>query len=355
MTMKAVVITAPLLLLVAACAKPAGEAKAPDPVALVTLGVARAGAVAEHVTLYGQIEAGPGSERTLTAPVEANVASIDVPVGGRVSPGTVVVRLSGSAQSALDLAKASSDAQAAQAALARARRLRADGLVGNAEVDTARAAAQSATATRASLAARAGGLALASSVAGVVDAVLQKPGDLVAAGAPIARIVARGATRARLGIDPALAADVVPGSTLEVGAMTGGTTLKLSVAGVDRIVDPATRLASVFANVPAGAGLAIGQAVRGTLVRPGRQGGVTIPYAAVLDDGGQPYVFVVSAGVAKKHEVALGPQDGDRVLVTDGVGAGMAVVVAGGTAVADGMHVRTGPIAAEKDAGGKGE
>ena len=68
--------------LLAACAKPATEEKPPEPVALVTLAPAQAGAVAAHVTLYGQVEAGPGSERTLSAPVEANVAAIDVPVGG---------------------------------------------------------------------------------------------------------------------------------------------------------------------------------------------------------------------------------------------------------------------------------
>jgi RND family efflux transporter MFP subunit len=337
-----------LLLALAACSPPASEPKAADPVALVTLAPAQAGSVAAHVTLYGQVEAGPGSDRTLSAPVESNVAAIDVPVGGRVAPGTVVVRLNGSLQSALDLAKARNDASTAAAALARAQRLRADGLVGNAEVETARQAAQNANATRASLTARAGGLALSSPVAGVVDAVLQKPGDLVAAGAPIARIAAGGPTRARLGIDPTLAAQIQPGSTVAVSAVGGGQPLRLGVAGVDRIVDPATRLASVFATIPVGSGLAIGQAIEGTLVRPEAQGGVTIPYAAVLDDGGQPYVYVVKGGVAKKHDVKLGPHDGDRVLVTSGVGAGEAVVVAGGTAVEDGMKVRTGPMAAAK-------
>ena len=123
----------------------------------------------------------------------------------------------------------------------------------------------------------------------------------------------------------------------------------LSVAGVDRIVDPATRLASVFATIPAGSGLAIGQAIEGTLVQPGAQGGVTIPYAAVLDDGGQPYVYVVRGRGGEEARGAARPAGrATACAVTSGVGAGEAVVVAGGTAVEDGMKVRTGPMPAAK-------
>ena len=330
------------LAILAACSGPTPEAPPPEPVALVTLAPATAGAVAARVTLYGQVEAGPGSDRTLAAPVEATVASIDTPVGARVARGQVVVRLQDSAQSAFDLAKAANDSASAAATLARARRLRADGLMSDADVETARAAARTASATRASLAARTGGLALAAPVAGLVSAVLPKPGDLVAAGAPVARItVAGGATRARLGIDPALATTIAPGAPLELRALGGTATRTLSVAGVDHTVDPATRLAALFADVPSGLGFAIGQSVQATLIQPRARGGVTIPYAAVLDDGGAPYVFVVHGGVAKKRDVTLGSQDGARVLVLGGVGAGEAVVIAGGTAVEDGMKVRT--------------
>lgn len=336
-------------LALACCSRPAAEDKPPVPVALVSLAPATAGSVAERVTLYGQIEAGAGSERTLSAPSEASVSAIDAPVGAHVAPGTLVVRLNGSPQAALDLVKAGTDASAAAAAYARAQRLRAGGLVGNAEVEAARTAAAQANATRASLGARAGELGLRATVAGVVEAVLQKPGDLVVAGAPIVRIAATGgSTRARLAVDPALAARVAPGSVLEIQPLGGGAPVSVRVGNVDRIVDPVTRLASIFADVPPGSGVSIGQPVQAVLVRPGVQGGVTVPYAAVLDDGGQPYVYVVRGGVAKKHEVVLGAQDGDRVLVTSGVGAGEAVVTAGGTAVEDGMKVRTGPMPMEK-------
>ncbi|PTS90786.1 efflux RND transporter periplasmic adaptor subunit, partial [Sphingomonas sp. HMWF008] len=63
--------------------------------------------------------------------------------------------------------------------------------------------------------------------------------------------------------------------------------------------------------------------------------------AALLDDGGQAYVYVVTGGVAHRRDITVGAPRGDRVAVSGAVLAGEAVVVAGGTAVEDGMKVRT--------------
>ncbi len=331
--------------LLAACSGSGGD-KVPDPVALVQMAPARQGDVSDSVALYGAVEPGEGSERTLSAPAEAIVDAIVAPAGSAVHAGALVVRLRPSPQSGLDTIKARSDAAAADAALARSQRLKSDGLASNAEVETARAAAAAADATFASLRGRAGGLAMVAPVGGVVDAIMVKPGDLVAAGAPIARIATGGAVRARFGIDPALAGTITPGSRITVPTGSGSVTVRVS--GVDRVVDPATRLAAVFANIPASANVALGQPLRGTLQRPVGQHGIVIPYAAVQDDGGVPYVFVVKGGVAHRQSITTGTQAGDSVIVTSGVAIGDQVVTQGGTALDDGMKVRTGPIADSK-------
>ena len=68
---------------------------------------------------------------------------------------------------------------------------------------------------------------------------------------------------------------------------------------------------------------------------------LAIPYAALLDDGGQPFVYVVQAGIAHRRDVTTGAAEGDRIAVTSGVKAGDLVVTQGGTALEDGMKVRT--------------
>ena len=70
-------------------------------------------------------------------------------------------------------------------------------------------------------------------------------------------------------------------------------------------------------------------------------GGLTIPYAALLDDGGQPYVYIIEKGVAKRVDVAVGPRMGDKVSVAKGLNADQRVAIDGVTALEDGMKVRT--------------
>lgn len=331
-----------LAILLAACG--AGEDAADSeakPVALVALAPAQQGAVDETLTVYGAVEAGAMGKHVLAAPAEATVVAIEAPVGTKVGAGQVVVRLAPSPTSRLDYAKAATDAAAAQAAYARAQRLRADGLVSDADVETARAAAQSASATRASLGARNGALTLRAPTAGFVESVASAPGDLVAPGTAVASIAGSGNLRARFGIDPAQASRVRPGMVLRV-TPPSGIPFSAPVLSVDPVVDPTTKLASLFVNVPAGSGIGTNSALNGQLDL-GSTGGaaLTIPYAALLDDAGQPYVFVVTKGVAHRRDVETGAVSGGRIVIVKGVKPGDQVVTEGGTALEDGMQVRT--------------
>jgi RND family efflux transporter MFP subunit len=331
-----------LAILLAACGsgEDAADSEA-KPVALVALAPAQQGAVDETLTVYGAVEAGATGKHVLAAPAEATVVAIEAPVGTKVTAGQVVMRLAPSPTSKLDYAKATTDAAAAQAAYARAQRLRVDGLVSNADVETARAAAQPAAATHASLGARNGALTLRAPAAGFVESVASAPGDLVAAGTAVASIAGSGSLRARFGIDPAQALRIKPGMVLRV-TPPGGVAFSAPVLSVDPVVDPTTRLASLFVNVPAGSGIGTNSALNGQ-VQLGGSGGaaLTIPYAALLDDAGQPFVFVVAKGIAHRHDVETGAVSGDRIVIVKGVKPGDQVVTAGGTALEDGMQVRT--------------
>jgi RND family efflux transporter MFP subunit len=331
-----------LAILLAACGSGEDATDEAKPVALVALAPAQSGAVDETLTVYGAVEAGAMGKHVLAAPAEATVVAIEAPVGTAVRAGQVVVRLAPSPTSRLDYTKAGTDAAAAQAAYARAQRLRADGLASDADVETARAAAQTAGATRASLGARNGALTLRAPTAGFVETVASAPGDLVAPGTAVASIAGSGNLRARFGIDPALATRIHPGMVIRV-TPPSGVQFSAPVVSVDPVVDPSTRLAALFITVPAGAGIGANAALNGQLSLGGTATGaaLTIPYAALLDDAGQPYVFVVAGGVAHRHDVEIGPVSGDRIVIVKGVKPGEKVVTEGGTALEDGMKVRT--------------
>jgi RND family efflux transporter MFP subunit len=312
-----------------------------EPVALVKLAKAEPAQVQATTRLYGTAEAGAAGSAILSAPEEAIVATIASPAGSAVSRGQLVVQWAPRPTARLDVAKAASDARAAQQAYARAQRLRADGLMSNADVETARAAAQSADATRASLAARTGALDLRAPFAGHVQTISTSLGSLVPGGTAVATIMGAGDLRARFGVDPTLVRQIRPGAPLRVAPSAGGSGFTTQILSVDPTVDPQTRLASLFVRIPAAASIGAGEPLTAELLLPSGGNAPAIPYGALLDDAGQAYVFVVSSGKAHRRDVATGASDGQRVEISRGLKPGDAVVVEGGTALEDGMKVRT--------------
>ena len=336
--MRALVVT--MILAASACSGSQPDKQAPAPAALVQLGRAAQGAVQETVTVYGSADRGASANAVLSAPAEAIVEAILAPVGTQVRAGQVIARLKPSSTVQLDLVRASTDARTAQLALARAQRLRADGLVGNAEVESARAAAQTASATLRSLNSRSDALVLRSPVAGYVQAIASSPGDLVALGAPVATIARTGDLRGRFGLDPALARRVPRGASVRATPSAGGAMVALPVLSVDPTVDAQTRLASLYVSIPQATGIGAGEALTGELVVAESSRAVTMPYSALLDDGGQPFVYVVVGGVAHRRDVEIGASTGDLVQVRRGLRPGEMVVISGTTALDDGMKVR---------------
>lgn len=329
------------LLLLAGCGA-GGEAESTaDPVALVSLGRAEKGAVTEQVVLFGTAEGGATGKQALAAPADAVVVRIVAPVGTRVGRGDLIVQLAPAPTTRLDYVKAATDARAADAAFARAQRLRADGLVSDAEVETARAAAASANATRTSLSGRAGAMALRALAPGYVETIAVSPGELVTTGTAIATIGRPGDVRARFGADPAVARSLRPGALINILPNAGRAPLTVSIESINSMIDPQTRLASVFARLPATAGIAVGETLQAKVDVGAAGTALTIPYAALLDDGGQPFVYVAKGGVAHRHDVETGPATGNRIAITKGLTAGDQVVTEGGTALEDGMKVRT--------------
>ncbi len=326
--------------LLTACSGGADEEKAAEPVALVRTAPAALGASSEAVTIYGAAEAGASGTHALVAQSEGIVTHIAAPTGTAVGAGQVVVTMRPSAAARLDLVKAGSDAFAANAALARAIRLRADGLVSDAEVDAARAAANAANATRASFGARSGTLTLRAPVAGTVQNLTARTGDLIPAGTTVATVGVIGDLRARFGVDPAIAHRLRPGQAIEIEPISGGTAFSAAIVGVDPQADATTRLASLFVRLPSGYAAGPGTPMKARISVGAVSNGVTIPYTALLDDGGKSYVFVIEKGVAHKRDVVTGSAAGDRISITSGVSAGAHVVTEGGTALEDEMKVR---------------
>lgn len=312
-----------------------------SPVALVALGRAHEADIAQQVTLYGDIERSGDNQMVLAAPIEAVVASINAPMGTAVAAGQVVARLRPSPASLAQISAARADATAEEQALARTRRLRSAGLASDADVEAARSRAAAASALAASYNQRDAALVMRAPKAGFVDLTGASAGDLVQPGAAIATLSRAGKVQARFGIDPSLIRSLSIGERIEIQPSDGSPPFDSRISSLSPVAQQQSRLASILVDIPASRNLAVGQPLAARVAVRTARAGIAVPYPALLDDGGQSFVFVVKAGIAHRHDVVTGASDGAQIAITKGVAAGDEVVIAGGTGVEDGMKVRT--------------
>ena len=122
----------------------------------------------------------------------------------------------------------------------------------------------------------------------------------------------------------------IAGAELEVPG--AGAPLPLErLVSVGRVVDADTRTVPIIYELPnPDRRLAIGQAVTLRVFTASRADAVAVPASAIVDDGGQPVVFVQVGGESfERRPVRLGHREGGDVEVVGGVAAGDRVVTVG--------------------------
>jgi RND family efflux transporter MFP subunit len=158
-------------------------------------------------------------------------------------------------------------------------------------------------------------------------------GGRVEAGAPLFTLVDPSTVRLRVQVPATDASGLIQGAraffTLEGSSRTFETGPLLSASSV---VDSVSRTVPAFFSVPdAGGGLLkIGQYVRASVPVGGTVRGVAIPNDAVLDDGGIPVAYVQTEGETfERRRLRVGPSDGARTVVLEGIKSGEMVVTVG--------------------------
>ncbi|MFC0676378.1 efflux RND transporter periplasmic adaptor subunit [Lysobacter korlensis] len=337
----------------AACGKDAQEPAAdaaPSSLA-VTLQPARMQELERAIAVSGPVTA--WEEMQLGVEVGGlRVTDLHVDVGERVRKGELLLELdartiaSELAQARAAHAEAAAAVELAQANLRRAEKLAAEQLISAASLDELRAARTQAQARQATARAaldasqlRMDFTRLRAPDDGIVSKRLVEPGQVVAAGSELLRLIRDG----RLEWQAELAADelarVSVGDPVALEA-PGGAVAEGRVRAVSPGVDAETRTGTIYADLPDPEGLQVGQFVPGRIAT-GAGRALTVPAAAVVERDGYPYVFIVgSDGVAKRLRVRIGTRAGDAVEILDGLKPGTPVVVRGAGFLGDGDRVR---------------
>jgi membrane fusion protein (multidrug efflux system) len=178
-------------------------------------------------------------------------------------------------------------------------------------------------------------------ISGVVAQRMVKPGNLIALNAPVFRIVnnshlegvlnapEREMARLKAGLPLRMVVDAVPGKVFE-GKVDRVSPVMDSGSGTFRVV-------CAFDNAPE---LRPGMFGRIEVVYDQRQDALTVPRIALLEDEGEPALYVVHGKNAKRTPVRIGYSNGELAEILSGVKEGDRVVTAGKVAIRDGTEVQ---------------
>jgi len=279
--------------------------------------------------------------------LEGRIAALNLPAGGTVRRGEVLLQLDVTEENArLEAAKAS--AALARLSLERFQRLLANKSVSQDRVDQARAEYDIAAATVRQLEATIAKKTLRAPFDARVGLHELEVGEYLAADSPLVRLQGLGEV---LWVDFSLAqgqgeADV--GTGVEVDAVGGGgPRVEAVVIARDAALSASSRTLRYRARVAAAPGLTPGTVVN-VRVPAGQQRLVLVPAPALLRDAAGTYVFVLEAGAqgegyrARRRAVRVASEDGETVAIAEGLGAGERIATHGAFKLRHGMLARLG-------------
>ena len=299
---------------------------------------------AEVVHVSGRVLPAQGAEATVTATMAGIVAFTgkSMTEGAAVSAGTTLFVVD--AKSMADgnpAAVAQSEVKAARLAYERAKKLAADNIVSQRELEEARQRFEAAKATAKSLGSAAQRRGVATPIGGYIKNLLVKPGDYVTAGQPLATVTQRRRVQLRADV-PERFYTMLPrivtanfrmaydseNRVYSIKELGGRLVSKGKASDTDDHFVPV-----IFEFNNAG-DIVAGSFAEVYLQGAQRNGVLAVPSEAVTEAQGLFFVYVqTAADIYRRVEVKTGTTDGRRIEILSGLKAGDRVVAHGATQV----------------------
>ncbi len=330
----------------APASKPAEVAKA---VQLLTM---KPQAFAERIEVTGTLKA---PDDVVVAARGAGTVTFLVERGAQVNTGDVIARVdpaltnAGANQALAAVAVAEAGLRLAEDTLKRQKPLHDQGIVSalefrrlEAQVDSARAQVRQAKAVAAQARTQVDYTEVQAPFAGKIEERFCERGGQLAPGAPVVRLVSTARLKIEAGVPERYASDVRVGDAGEVLFTAYGLPAReASVVFVGQAINAENRTFPIELTLenPDGS-LKPQMSVRLNLQRTRRDDALVVPQTAILRDVDGESLFVVEANKARQVKVELGGSAAGLVLITQGLTAGMQVVVRGQTSLATGDLVR---------------
>ena len=338
-------------------ATPANAPAAPKPALTVTVALPESVRLPITLAANGNITA--WQEAVIGAESSGlRLTDVRVNVGDVVKAGQVLATFATDsvqadvAQARASLLEAQANAFDAAGNAERARSLQSSGALSTQQINqyqttekTAKARAEAAQAVLSAQQLRSRQTQVLAPDSGVISARTATVGSVVGSGAELFRMIRQGRLEWRAEVTSSELGRIAVGTPVSVVPASGGT-LRGRVRMVAPSVDPQTRAALVYVDLPASAGKAspakAGMFARGEF-ELGATEALTVPQRALVVRDGFNYLFQLGEGDrVSQLKVQTGRLAGDRVEVVSGLPADARIVVNGAGFLNDGDLVRLG-------------
>ncbi|WP_370261179.1 efflux RND transporter periplasmic adaptor subunit [Limnobacter sp.] len=298
----------------------------------------------------------PRHQARLSFQVGGKLLERQAEVGDRVKQGQALARIDPK-DLALGLQAAQAQFNAAQAELAqaqtdleRARSLKSQNFVSQAEVDRRQLAHDAAASRFAQAKAQLDVQRNQASYAhlrapgdGVVFAVYAEPGQVLAAGQAVVGWAQSNVVQATLAVPEGRVQSIRPGQKAELELWSLGKSQAAVVREVSPVADPLTRTYAVHLDLPeAGPDARFGMSATVHFKKDATSGSFSLPISALVaaHDGAFVWVFDEDQGVVNKRKVQPHDVSESAFLVNEGLEPGELVVTAGTHVLNEGQRVR---------------
>ncbi len=330
------------LTVLAACSRPQGDAQAADseqaPAVPVEVVAAAPRTIAASYTGTASLE--PLAESQVVAKTSGVALQVLVEEGQRVEAGQALVRLDPD-RARLAVAQIEAQMRKLESNYRRAEQLAAQQLISAGEHDQMRYDLENARASYNLARLELSYTTVTAPISGVIASRSIKTGNFVQINTPIMRIVDNSRLEATLNVPERELASLKAGQPvqMQVDALPG----QMFEGRVDRVapvVDAGSGTFRVISVFEGNELLQPGMFGRFRIDHDQRADVLTISRLALLDDEGEPMVYLVRDGQAIRTPVEIGHVDGGFVEIIGGLSEGDRVVTAGKAALRDGSTVQ---------------
>ena len=342
-----------MILAVSACGKDDATDTSPSTLA-VTLATAEQRPIQRSVIASGPVSA--FEEMQLGVEISgARVTALNVDVGQAVRKGQVLLELdhrtldSELAQAQAALREADASVELATASYNRGSPLAKERLISASALDELRANKVQAEARRSTVRAQRDAAQLRRDFAelrapadGIISKRLVQPGQVVAAGTELLRLIRDGRLEWRAELPEDTLAQVAPGAMVTLSG-NDGSRIEGRIRAVSPGVDSDTRTGTIYADLPEPGPLKSGTYLEGHIVS-GAGNALMVPVASVVQRDGHAYVFTVEAkDTVRRWRVRTGAVVDGRIEIIEGLKPGARVVEQGAGFLGEGDKVRVVP------------